>query len=67
MKYSTYDELRAEIANYNEDIKKVNEDISLADNEYELAQLAMTLDFYEKALLVAEEVMYDTIDKGRGD
>ncbi len=63
----TYDELQAQISGYNEDIEKTNEDISLADNEYELAQLAMQLDFYEKALLVAEEVMYDTIEKGRGD
>ncbi len=63
----TYDELTAQIAQYNEDIDKTNEDISLADNEYELAQLSAQLDFYEKALLVAEEVMFDTIDKGRGD
>lgn len=63
----TYEELRAQINRCKVDVDKVNEDISLADNEYELAELAIHLDFYEKALLVAEEVMYDTIDKGRGD
>ena len=63
----TSDELRAQITTYNKDIETINEELSLADNEYELAQLSIQLDFYEKALLVAEEVMYDTIDKGRGD
>lgn len=63
----TYDELNLIILGHRECIDKVNEEISLADNEYELARLALTLDFYEDALLVAEEVMADTIDKGRGD
>ena len=63
----SFEELQATILEYRESIEKVNEEISLADNEHELARLSLTLDFYEGALLVAEEVMADTIDKGRGD
>ena len=63
----TFEELSTQIKGYNSDIDKINEAISITDNEYELAQLTMQLDFYEKALMVAEEVLYDTIDKGRGD
>ena len=63
----SFHELQATIAEHTASIVKVNEEISMADNEHELARLSLTLDFYEGALLVAEEVMADTIDKGRGD
>jgi len=63
----SFTELTAIIKEHQDSIKNINEEISLANNEHELARLALTLDFYEGALLVAEEVMADTIDKGRGD
>jgi len=61
----TYNELQDEIKTTNNTINIINEQMSLADSEYELAQLAMQLDFYEKTLVVQEEVLYDTINKGR--
>ena len=63
----TFQELTEDIEYINENLKETQEAIDNADNAYELADLVIQLDFYECALLLAEEVMADTIDKGNGD
>jgi hypothetical protein len=63
----SFEELQDTINEHRENISKVTEEMTLTDNEQELVRLVLALDFYEEALLVAEEVMADTIDKGRGD
>lgn len=63
----SFEELQSIIVGHTHSIDNVQEEISMADNDYELARLSTELDFYEEALLIAEEIMADTIDKGRGD
>jgi len=67
MSKPTYYELNSNITKLNNNIKDINEEISLYDNEYELAKLASELDFYENELLVTNEYLEKTISKGRND
>ena len=63
----TYDELQADIKEHQDHIDSIKEAISDTDDGIELAELNRALDFHEGALLVSDEVLMKTIDKGRGD
>ena len=65
MKNISFEKLQEEIAKLRSQIEDTNERISLADNEYELLELATELEFWENQLLVAEEYMDRTISRGR--
>jgi len=61
----TYNELRNTIIAIKANIKEVNEQISLCESPYELAQLSAELDHYETQLMVTEDYLDRVISRGR--
>lgn len=57
--------IQSKIEEANENIDKINTAIDNCDSEYELAQLAIELDFWENELLVADEVMQKGISRAK--
>jgi hypothetical protein len=65
MSRPTYKKLSEQIRSINKELYAINEQISLADNEYELMALVAKLNSYENELLVAEEYMERVLSRGR--
>jgi hypothetical protein len=63
----TYKELMASIKATQANIEEVQEQISLCDNEFELAQLSAELDHFETQLMITEDYIDRIVDRGRGD
>ena len=65
----TYDDLYYDIEDANASISHINHQIVDCDDadDESIAELNIQLDFYQHRVLLSEELMADTIDKGRGN